>query len=450
MKAPNPESLLFKAEFWARSHRVFLWAMGGLFAAGAALRFAWLFSSDRLSPTSSEMFYVARTFAETGQLADAYGPGSGPTAHVTPVMPVLAGTVYRLFGVGAPPAELTLAVLAFGFVALSLIALNKALEILGSPPIARFAALAVMLLVPVNISLEMGAFRVWEGAVGAAVVALFLWCALELDRRPARPGWLSLAGLAAAGGVIALISPPVALACYGIVGLLALRRRGVIALGLVAALSAVSLVAISYPWAVRNEAVFGQKVWSRTNFGFNFALGFHQDAVDPADPKAAFLARLEEVDPYTSPQALENLKAVGGEQAYSTLWTERTVDWIKQDPAGAMKIALRHLVEFYFPPAWMWSIYSERGGGTAIKQAIIWIVTFLGVVGVCAGLLRRDWRYLYLLAAISLPALPYILAQPIIRYKYPIFTILIFAAADFVWTYARRLWIVIDRRPSTA
>src|SRR4051794_19170213 len=44
-----------------------------------------------------ELQSVARSLAETGQFAAAYG-ASGPTAHVTPVYPALLAVLYRLFG----------------------------------------------------------------------------------------------------------------------------------------------------------------------------------------------------------------------------------------------------------------------------------------------------------------------------------------------------------------
>src|SRR5262245_23984441 len=48
-----------------------------------------------------EMVTVAKTFARTGQIANAYMIlPTGPTAHVAPAYPVLLGYVYRVFGDG--------------------------------------------------------------------------------------------------------------------------------------------------------------------------------------------------------------------------------------------------------------------------------------------------------------------------------------------------------------
>ncbi len=423
---------------WAERPGVFRAVAAIVIAAGLALRIAWV-HAGRVAATNSEMLGVSRAFAATGHLADAYGPGTGLTAHVTPAMPLIAGTVYRLFGPTSSTSEIVLMALALGFVGLSLWAIDRAMARLGSPAIARLAALTVFVLAPLNLQMEMRDFRVWEGGVAAAGLACVLAYVLRRDADARTPGWREALLLAAAGGVMALFSPPAALAIYGMLGLLAWRRHGFLAMIPAAVLSAVLLAAISYPWAMRNEAVFGEKVWSRTNFGFNFALGYHDAAVSPKDPKTVFVNRLREVDPYTSKQALATLKGMGGEQAYSKYWSAQTKAWIAAHPAQSVKIAVRHIVEFYFPPRWFWSIYSDTASALAPRQALIWAITVLAGVCVAARLAARDWRYLYVLAALTLPALPYILAQPVLRYRYPIVALMTYLAAEIVWRIVARL-----------
>lgn len=274
----------------------------------------------------------------------------------------MVGTIYRWLGVGTPSAEFVLSCISLAFIYISFLALDAAFETLGAAPIARLAALVLLALAPLNISMEMGLFRYWEGAIAAAGIALCLVRALELDALDGRPSWLQLGLLAGASGLMSLFSETAALACYGILGWLALRKRGWIGFVGAAAASAALLIAISYPWALRNEAVFGEKVWTRSNFGFNFALGYHDKAVSPSDPKKVFFDRLDEVSPFLHPAALASLKAAGGELGYNRLWIARTEEWIGQHPAGALKIAARHVWEFYFPPRWMWDTYAGESG----------------------------------------------------------------------------------------
>jgi hypothetical protein len=430
------------------ARRVFTATATVLALTGLAFRVLWVSRDQRLPAINSEMLWVARSFATTGQLADAYGPGTGRTAHVAPVMPIFAGTIYRLLGPTSVTSEVVLIGIALLVVAASVWAVDRAMKRLGSPAIARLAALAVFSLAPLNFSLEMENFRVWEGGVAAAGLAFALAYVLKKDGEAKAPGWREALLLAAGGGVMAMISPPSALAIYGLLGLLAWRRRGVLAVPVAGALSLVLLVAISYPWAIRNEGVFGEKVWSRTNFGFNYAQGFYDAAVAPKDPKAAFLGRLAELDPYTSRAAYERMMAVGGEQAYSKLWTARTNAWIAAHPAGAARIVVRRVGELYFPPKWFWFVYSEKAAAVAPRQAVIWAITILAGLCIAWRLLARDWRYLYVLAAVTLPIAPYVLAQPILRYRYTIVALLTYLAAEFLWRVVAR--IVQPQKPSVS
>ena len=153
-------------------------------------------------------------------------------------------------------------------------------------------------------------------------------------------------------------------------------------------------VAVSYPWALRNEAVFGEKVWTRSSFGFNFALGYHDKAISPSDELKVFHDRLGESSPFLSPTGLASLKAAGGEIAYNRLSIARTEEWIGKHPAGALKIAPRHAREFYFPSRWMFYGAGRRVAG--FKQAVMWTIAFIGFIGLGVRLARRDWRYIYI------------------------------------------------------
>jgi hypothetical protein len=62
---------------------------------------------------------------------------------------------------------------------------------------------------------------------------------------------------------------------------------------------------------------------------------------------------------------------------------------------------------------------------------------FAGFVSLGARLTCRNWRYIYVAAAFVLPMLPYVLGEPIIRYRFPVGGLLVFPAADIVWRTAQ-------------
>jgi hypothetical protein len=445
--ASSLASFLASANEKLNDRRVaFRWTVG-ILTLGAALRFAWLVH-DRFRVVNSEAFFVARAFATKGELADAYAPGSGLTAHLSPGMPLMVGTVYRWLGAGTPKAEFVLACLSLTFIYVSFLASNAAFKRLGLAPIARIGALAVLALLPLNLFCQMSAFRHWEGAVAAAGIALYLSRALKLDGDERRPTWLDLSILAAGGALLSLFSLPAALACFGILGLLALRTHGWTGFMGAAVASAAMFIAVSYPWALRNEAAVGARVWTRSSFGINFAAGYHDKAINPSDGQMVFDDRLAEVSPFLHPAVLAKLKAAGGEVAYNKLLVARTLEWINQHPVGALKIAIRHVREFYFPSRWMLSGKSKIP--VQLKQAAIWAFVFVGFVGLGTGFARRDWRFLYVAAPLLLLMLPYVTGQPTPRYSYPIWGIIVFLAADMTWrTSASLQWrLLFGYRPS--
>ena len=73
------------------------------------------------------------------------------------------------------------------------------------------------------------------------------------------------------------------------------------------------------------------------------------------------------------------------------------------------------------------------------------IIAFAGFVSLGARLACRDWRYIYVAAALLLPMLPYVLGEPIIRYRFPVGGLLVFLAAGIV---RRTAQFALKLRPS--
>jgi hypothetical protein len=407
-----------------------VWTMVGILILGAVGRFAWVFLKG-FNVIPSEAFFEAAAFGAKGELADAYGPGTGLTAHLSPGMPLLVGTIYRLLGVGTPTAEFALSCLSLAFIYISFLALDAAFERLGVAPLARIGAIAILALIPLNIFFEMVGFRHWEGSLAAAGIALYLARALALDARDARPSWLDLGLLAGAAGVLSLFSPQAALACYGMLGWLALRKRGWLGFAATAAAATALLLVITFPGRSATKRCSARGCGRGTASASALRSAYHDRAVSPSDPGKLYPDRLREVSPFLSPQTLANMRAAGGELGWDRLLTAQTEQWIREHPISALKITARHFWEFYFPPRWMW--LPDTGIIAASEQAIMWIIAAIGFVGLGAKIAGRDWRYMYVAAALLLPMLPYALVQPVVRYRYPIGALLVFLAADMTW-----------------
>jgi hypothetical protein len=85
----------------------------------------------------------------------------------------------------------------------------------------------------------------------------------------------------------------------------------------------------------------------------------------------------------------------------------------------------------------MWDAGAEKSGSAPFKQTMIWIISFAGFIGLGVRLACRDWRYIYVAAALLLPMLFYVLGEPIIRYRFPVGGLLAFLASDLVWRTAQ-------------
>lgn len=405
-----------------------------MLALGFIIRIGWLFvvPEERLRPHTSEMWHVAATFAQTGELADAYATGSGISSHVGPFNTMVEGLIYRAFGIGSLTSELILAVLAAAVVCTLFALLNRVAAALDIPVVPRLAAMAALVFVPFDFYLEVVDFRIRENAFAAMIATgLLLWL-LRLDNGQ-MPGWRSVARFGLAAAFAFLINPVVALAAYAGLGLVALRHLPIRRWPGAALVLLAGFVAVNGAWIVRNELVYQRLMVSRGTFGLELDTAFHDAAVNPADARAVFIARSKEIHPFFSASALERLTTFPDDATYFATLGAEARGWIADHPAAAGGIVLRHLRELYFPPAWLFDQYATRARNILPKRIVVWAVSGLGLAGLAAGLIATPRRYLFALLTIAFPTLIYIIVQPTLRYRYVIAGLLTFLAANLVW-----------------
>lgn len=418
-----------------------------LIGAGCALRLVWVLSGNHLEPTPSEMFNVAARFAADGVIGDAFRPGQGPTAHVMPLSPILAGTIYRLFGIGSPASELVLTFIALGFVFGSFLCFYHVFRLAGAPAWVRLAALSTACLFPANFSLEASAFRTWEGALAVFLVGLILYRTMRLDGLTGRQPFHRYAILAGLAALAFLVNPASSLAAFAMVALLSWRHGGIKRLAAVGGVGAVALAILFTPWVLRNQQVMGKPLLLRSNFGLVLATGFHDGAIANPDQRQAFRDRLAEVDPLMSDTAYARMKKMG-EIPYNRQLNTDAKTWISAHPPETARLMLRYFTQFLYPPQWLWHIYSDESRGTLAKATFHWMVSTLGLCGLLLGLWQDRRRYAYLTTAVILPILPYMLAQPVLRYRYLVFALLLFLSWDFIGRMTDWLRSANQERPA--
>ncbi|GAO39640.1 hypothetical protein SCH01S_35_00750 [Sphingomonas changbaiensis NBRC 104936] len=406
-----------------------------LLALGFLIRCVWLWRHG-FDYAVGEAANVAISIARDGTFADTFARGSGLSAHFTPSMTLVAGGAYAVFGVRTGAAELVLATLSIGLSLTSGYLWYRVVREIGAPRSAALVALALFCLLPMNFGLEVIAFRAWEGALAAAGAALCLLITLRLDRSVA-PTWKGFTGLAIACALTFFVNQAIGLAVYGAMGLLLLRRFAVRRWPAAIGIAALCLIAALTPWTVRNAVVFDRFIPLRSNLGLELALANSPAATTGEDEHANFLARLRTIHPLESESAFRTMERAGGEIPYADALGKEAKAWIAENPGQFAALCLHHLREFYFPPAWQWNIYTEGAQAVGLRQALVWALSVLGLLG--ALLLPKIYgsRALYPAIFVLAPALPYLIVQPILRYRYLIFSPMLFCATILL------AWIVI-------
>lgn len=359
---------------------------------------------DRLLPSvmMTEIGRVARSITLRSTWADPYFAPTGPTAHHSPVYPLVLGLFWRLTPYAAP----ILNVVLFGAAALCIVRLGRACGL------AREGQLGALLycLLP----LYGYPSTVW-GYITLASMCL-VWLCVETIRSSSafRYGvvWgissLCAADLLLAGAFLAVIPRR-------------RRWRRVLVSSAVAA-------AVMSPWVIRNLLVLGTPAL-RSNFGLELNLSNTDDAEPLVKDCASLLARHPLLSPIESEKVREQ-----GEARYNAAAMQTAKRWITAHPGRFVYLCVRRLQEYWLPTP-----------STAVDM-LTWPLT----LGAFAGLflLRKRPEALVFAAAMFACALPHYVIYVSSHYRFAIYTIILIPLSHALLQLRER----IDRRlrPSTA
>jgi hypothetical protein len=367
-----------------------------------------------MGPFQVEVEAAAQTLARDGRLADAFGKGTGPTAHVPPLYTALVAGIHATLGVDSHAAVLvqrllSCVVCALGIALMPWVAIRCGLS-LRSGLIAGL----ILALYPFYWFLEVYGRQETVYSVLLNILLLTTWLRLRDD------GWRGRWQMVLLGiltGLAALTSPQL-LALVGLALLLDLTvspadRLRVLQGGVVVVLVSTLMVA---PWAYRNLVVLGGFVPLRSNFGLELFIGNNPSSdghtytipySHPNDPRAW-------PHPFRNPDEQQHLREVG-ELTYMREKGEIAKEWIRENPGRFLKLTGSRLLHYYFPPASYWSPeWSIR----PLRAAAAWGISLLGLCGlvlVFTSKLPNRWPLLLVLVA---PTLVYLVTHVNMRYRY--------------------------------
>ena len=401
-----------------------------VFAFGLAVRLVW---ASRLPSRVQfgEASNVAIAFAKTGTISDAFFVGQGPTAHLTPTSPVVAGLVFKYFGILTDTSGAILLSWSLLQVFTCYLLAIYIVKYSGGTKTGALICAMILNCVPVFIGQEVLVYRYWDGAFVACLCGATLLLLLK-HRYLTKPvhQWIGVATSAFTAALCLFVNPIIGL-CLGLSCIFFALKRLTwrqAALGLATGLLTCS--ATFLPWAARNQAIMGHLIFSRDNFGLEFALANHPNAVSDEVPLQVFSRRIEDIHPFKSKRARNTMQLRGGEVLYNQSLASETKNWVFTHLDSFLWLTGRHISEFYFPRDWQFN-YPSSTILSGPRSWLIWLISIMSILQILEGVLHKREEMMYLAPVVVLPGVLYGFFQPFPRYMYPIFPLMVALAA--IW-----------------
>jgi hypothetical protein len=408
-----------------RAQRRLLYWTAGIFVLALSVRLALILMLGTLYVVErTEVVNVAIALAQRGEFADAYGSGTGATAHTGPVYPILLSLLFRGFGVG------TLGCFAQEALSSSLAAAQYACL----PMFALFCrfpwkvgviAGLIGAVLPINFWSETkGSFE--AALVGLLTIVLTMWLLRTWARRT-----FTLREVVAGGvisGVAALSSTPLAVyfcACLVASHLVFHSQwRQVWRFYCVILVLTIAFVA---PWAVRNLLVMGEAIWTRSNLGLELYIS-NNDEAGPLYSQNVRSRLFSRFHPHANRVVRQELMNRGEVQFHRKRMDE-ALAWMEAHPGPFLRLTAARVLLFWFPAM-------RRPSQTALIHLITAIA--LLYFAYWAGWCRSVHAVPVLLLFATYPAV-YYLVQVFPRYRYPVESTLLLLSTEACFEVVRKL-----------
>ncbi len=326
---------------------------------------------------------------------------TGPTSWIAPAYPYLVALVFRFFGFLTNTSIIIILIAQSMFSALTIIPiLGIAERTVGRR--AGFWAAWIWCVFPWFS--KWSVTWVWDMSLSALLCSLLFWFALALPELPSRKSWI---GFGALWGFTLLVNP--ALSTFLAVSLAwcvyEMYRRDKSWLAPVASALLASVIVIS-PWLIRNRVVFGEWVFLRGNFGFEFALGNYHASLGRGWG-----------GPHPSGNQREFKKYLQmGEVAYIRSKQEQAIQFVKNSPREFWELTAKRVGYFW------------DGSAMNYASSILWywvpssfgVVSFLLLPAMFVAHRNQLHAWEMFFGILLLYPLPYYLTYSQVRYRHPL------------------------------
>jgi hypothetical protein len=396
-----------------------------VFVASLALHLGAL-AVRRASFTRTENLAVGFTLAEKGYLGDPFLRPTGPTAHISPVYPVVVGAVQLVTRNETRTVTMLslIGALVSACSAVMLIPLARRMHL----PEGSGVLAALLWSVPLFTWIELGGEHETVFTTAAVLATLLvLFSLLDRPELSARQGGVLGGVTGAAAHFSPLLLPMVVVATT--LGALARWRSLRVRPGFVVGFAAALLIVVA-PYTIRNRLVMGSTFFIRDNLGLELAVSNADDAQSLAEANFIPGAAMDR-HPFRSAEEDARLRAMG-EVAYNRSRQREALAWIGSHPTEFMRLTAQRAGYLLFP-------FSRR----PYQRVIAAVLTFGALVGLVL-LWRSGQRVTVAIVAGAIAGYEviYLFVQHDVRYVYPMLWVQSLVAASVP---ARLLGRVRDR-----
>lgn len=365
-------------------------------------------------PFQQETGNIARSLALGKGFSSPFNQGTGATAWLTPVYPLLLAGIFRIFGIFTAASFIVAVALNIIFSAAACLPIFYAgRKIAGVSVGASAAWFWAIFPNAIMIPFEW----IWDTCLTALVAALILWFTLKLAESTRARDWC-LYGLL--WGFALMTNPALGSLLPFLLAWAAYRARGCGRRSpALAALALLMVLLCCTPWTVRNYTAFHRFVPLRSTFPVALWLG-HNRVFDPRAPATT------RVTPYQEAREYQRL----GEDAFMRKkWAEALL-FIRTHRALEIDLFEQRFVAFW---AGLDSPFKRFLDAESLGDRILLLANFLAAMGTLAGLAAVwiKWRQ-YAFALSAFPVVfpwMYYATLPYLRYRQPIDPILMLLAA---------------------
>jgi 4-amino-4-deoxy-L-arabinose transferase-like glycosyltransferase len=377
-----------------------------LLVCGFVLRFGFVLwkktyirAPGSILPFGSEICSIAEHIVRGQGFSSPFFQDTGPTAWIAPVYPYLCALVFRIFGnfsVASSLVLLGIQCIIAGATGITIHALGR--RTLGAQ--VGFCAAWIWTLSPFFFRWPVS--WIWDFTASAFLLSAAFIVTIDVAEKNTRKLWLSFGALWA---VIALTNP----ALLSVMPFTFLYAASVnhryfrLWIGS-AALACVLFAALVSPWLIRNERVFGQLVFFRSNYWFEFHLGNYHFSNG-----MGYTGK----HPGVNPAELEKY-AAWGELRYIDYYKQDSFAFVRKYPSEFADLTLHRAL-------WFWDgsrlIYWTREWW---KPWEFLPLSLLGWLGLLFVFTRRPRAWPLFAAALVVYPIPYYLAYPVAKYRHAI------------------------------